>query len=235
MPILSAHLPDGSQEPVEIRLRKQRRMILHVDAEEAYFWMSAPRTISMAKMQEFLDGKGAAWIMEQRERLRQIGERDTIPYRGYDCPLIYMEGPPSFSFDDGTFMITAPTYAEAESLFWDWWYGQIDDCIGRVLEWAKRMGTTVILRDLRLGPLKSAWGICYPEKCVITFSDRLYALPERLIDYIILHEVTHLVYPDHGPQFRAKMFELMLDWEERRRELKAESDHTAVIWPRQPG
>lgn len=47
----------------------------------------------------------------------------------------------------------------------------------------------------------SRWGSCTPAEGSIRLSHRLRGMPEYVIDYVILHELAHLLVPGHGPQF----------------------------------
>ena len=47
----------------------------------------------------------------------------------------------------------------------------------------------------------SRWGSCTPAEGSIRLSHRLQGMPEYVIDYVILHELAHLLVPGHGPQF----------------------------------
>jgi predicted metal-dependent hydrolase len=49
------------------------------------------------------------------------------------------------------------------------------------------------------------WGSCTPEDRSIRMSRRLEVMPDYVIDYVLLHELVHLVEPGHGPQFHALM------------------------------
>lgn len=49
------------------------------------------------------------------------------------------------------------------------------------------------------------WGSCTPEDRTIRLSRRLDGLPDYVVDYVLMHELVHLVEPGHGPEFRALM------------------------------
>lgn len=49
------------------------------------------------------------------------------------------------------------------------------------------------------------WGSCSFDDGVIRISSRLVAVPEYVLDYVVLHEITHLVESDHGPAFHRLM------------------------------
>lgn len=47
------------------------------------------------------------------------------------------------------------------------------------------------------------WGSCTPEDATIRISERLRGMPDWVIDYVILHELVHLIVPTHGSYFWA--------------------------------
>lgn len=49
------------------------------------------------------------------------------------------------------------------------------------------------------------WGSCTPLDQTIRISDRLRGMPSWVLDYVLLHELTHLLHSGHGPQFWAAL------------------------------
>jgi predicted metal-dependent hydrolase len=45
------------------------------------------------------------------------------------------------------------------------------------------------------------WGSCTPSQGTIRLSDRLRGVPPHVLDYVLLHELAHLLVPGHGPRF----------------------------------
>lgn len=45
------------------------------------------------------------------------------------------------------------------------------------------------------------WGSCTPLDRTIRISNRLQGMPQWVVDYVLLHEIAHLVVPGHGPEF----------------------------------
>ncbi|MBP0459941.1 M48 metallopeptidase family protein [Streptomyces montanisoli] len=45
------------------------------------------------------------------------------------------------------------------------------------------------------------WGSCTPAEASIRLSHRLQGMPEYVVDYVLLHELAHLLVPGHGPDF----------------------------------
>jgi predicted metal-dependent hydrolase len=68
--------------------------------------------------------------------------------------------------------------------------------------------------------MRSQWGSCSPTG-TISLNTHLVQTSRRLIDYVVLHELCHLRYRDHGRRFRALLDNHMPDWRARSRELAA--------------
>ena len=48
---------------------------------------------------------------------------------------------------------------------------------------------------------RARWGSCTPADGTIRLSDRLQGMPAYVVDYVLLHELAHLIVPGHGPRF----------------------------------
>ncbi|AEI11501.1 protein of unknown function DUF45 [Cellulomonas gilvus ATCC 13127] len=49
------------------------------------------------------------------------------------------------------------------------------------------------------------WGSCTPSDGTIRISDRVRGMPRWVLDYVLLHELTHLLHAGHGPEFWAEL------------------------------
>lgn len=49
--------------------------------------------------------------------------------------------------------------------------------------------------------MASRWGSCTPSERTIRLSRRLEGMPAYVVDYVLLHELAHLIVPGHGPDF----------------------------------
>ncbi len=55
--------------------------------------------------------------------------------------------------------------------------------------------------EFRLKPMRTQWGSCN-SRGAIALNTRLMYLPDRLVAYVVHHEITHLKIKNHGPDFR---------------------------------
>jgi len=88
---------------------------------------------------------------------------------------------------------------------------------GRLEELAGRYGFE--FNAVRIKHNVSNWGSCSSKKN-INLNLNLMRLPEKLRDYVMLHELCHLREMNHGPEFKALLESVCPDWKELRGELK---------------
>ena len=75
--------------------------------------------------------------------------------------------------------------------------------------WSKRCGLNY--RSVKIDTAKSRWGCCSSQKD-IKLSYYLLLLPERLVDYVIVHELCHTCEMNHGPRFKALLHSYFNDY-----------------------
>lgn len=75
--------------------------------------------------------------------------------------------------------------------------------------WSKQCGFDY--RSLKVDSAKSRWGCCSSHKD-IKLSYYLLLLPERLVDYVIVHELCHTCEMNHGPRFKALLHSYFNDY-----------------------
>lgn len=85
-------------------------------------------------------------------------------------------------------------------------------------QWAQRLDVAVTRVQLRA--MRNKWG-SISTAGTLTLADDILAWPADLIEYIIVHELLHLKFPDHRQGWQASMGMVLPDWRERERRLQA--------------
>lgn len=78
----------------------------------------------------------------------------------------------------------------------------------------------IAMPEFRMRFMKSRWGSCLPLKKRIHLSTYLAIMPKPCIDQVVLHELCHLIHPNHSKAFYHLMTQLMPDWKERKQAMK---------------
>lgn len=70
---------------------------------------------------------------------------------------------------------------------------------------------------LKLRRMQTQWGSCSAAKGIITINPKLIEAPRNCIEYVIMHELCHLVHPNHSRKFYAFLSMQMPDWKDRKK------------------
>ncbi|MXV76059.1 M48 family metallopeptidase [Candidatus Poribacteria bacterium] len=92
------------------------------------------------------------------------------------------------------------------------------DLKGIVQQWADHIG--VRMPEIHLRHMRRKWA-SISMKGRLTLNTELLDLPEALREYVIVHELVHLLVPNHGKLFKGYMSAYLPDWEERQNRLRS--------------
>ncbi len=79
----------------------------------------------------------------------------------------------------------------------------------------------VKVKKVYIQRMKTRWGSCHFKQSSIRLNSELAKKPIELVEYVIAHEMTHLLIPNHGPQFISIMDRVIPAWKHLRDELNA--------------
>ena len=78
----------------------------------------------------------------------------------------------------------------------------------------------VEIQNIRIRQMKTRWGSCNSHKSYINLNIELIKKPSYAIEYVIFHELTHLIYPNHSKEFYNYLTTYMPDWKKRKERLE---------------
>ena len=99
------------------------------------------------------------------------------------------------------------------------WREVVSACVpSLVAAWEPIMG--VKHGSLAYRNMTSRWGSCQPSTGRICINVRLALYPPECLEYVVVHELCHLLERGHGPRFHKLMDAFMPDWKTRRARLR---------------
>ncbi|MFV2091282.1 MAG: M48 family metallopeptidase, partial [Pseudomonadales bacterium] len=120
-----------------------------------------------------------------------------------------------------TVSVPKPDHASVKQTLNRWYEGEAKRLFARSVErWRELPWVSEWTPDWRVRFMRSQWGSCSVSGR-IALNTHLVKVPERLIDYVVLHELCHLRHHDHSWRFYGLMTATLPDWESRRDELNA--------------
>lgn len=99
---------------------------------------------------------------------------------------------------------------------------QLRDLADRVRGYAEKWESVLGVRakGWTLRKMKTRWGSCTVDKGKIRINTRLVWYPAECLEYVVVHELCHLLEAGHSPRFWAYVENCLPDWRERRRRLR---------------
>lgn len=74
--------------------------------------------------------------------------------------------------------------------------------------------------EIKFRKMVSRWGSCHTKKGILTFSTNLMYAPAECIEYVVWHEFTHFLQPNHSSKFYDELAKVYPNWKECRKKLK---------------
>ena len=199
--------------------------------------LSVPMQVPQEWIQNFLN-KRTKWIDEQITKYKLSGGINTldnikngtsVQMLGKDMRIVFQEDSKNYLEVDEkriTLFLKDVTDEEfAQKMFFRWWKKTAEDAFQNELDtlYEKIFKKYQVAKpDIYVRKMKTLWGSCTPSKSKVTFNNYLYKANIRCIQYVVLHELTHLLYPNHSKQFYDFLTVHMPDWQERKKQLDTE-------------
>ncbi|RLF81230.1 M48 family peptidase [Thermococci archaeon] len=193
----------GRRIQYEVSVRKVRYMRIYMTPSGKLEIISPTR-----RVEPFLRAK-EKWIITKIEAIEKAKQLSGFPYLG----RFYNTGSGE-KFKINNNMIKLPHNKKLESTL----RVRLREIITPLIqEKAKKLNINV--NKVFIRKQKTRWGSCSP-KGNLNFNLAMLALPPQLIDYLVSHEVAHLVEMNHSKRFWKLVGKFHPDWKRKRRELK---------------
>ncbi|MFC1861286.1 M48 family metallopeptidase [Chloroflexota bacterium] len=189
-----------------------------------------PESYEIKQLPELLERK-KGWILDKLSKyggakslsaVNGLKSGDYIPYLGRDLELLIRQNnhrADSVRLEENGLVVSISFTDNRLNLMLEGWYRtQAARLIGkRVFELSNQLGVTynwLIMRGQ-----KTRWGSC-SQNGTLSFNWRMIMAPEPVIDYVIIHELSHRKEMNHTRQFWKLVAEQCPQWREHRKWLK---------------
>lgn len=189
MEVLVKAPADTSLEQVKEKIRKKASWIIK---QQSFFLSFQPKT----PQRKYLSGETHLYLGRQYRLQIDIAKEESVKLKGKFI------------------VVTASEKSRAKNLLNDWYLqhaqNKFHDIASPLIEKFKRHKvepSSIVLRDM-----PTRWGSCTPKGKII-LNPELIKAPKGCIEYVIIHELCHLVYHDHTQKFFDLQTKEMKDWE----------------------
>lgn len=195
---------------VEI-IRTERRKTADIRVEEGAVSVVVPTNLALSRIDELLKDK-RTWIREKlslQQEAQPVSEKqfvsgESFPYLGRNYRLKVHDGPfQPVKLLRGYLHVSVPSGSKSPQMVRNalirWYKAQAER---KLLEKAARLAPVIGVKpkSVSVRSFKSRWGSC-SAKGDIQFNWRVVMAPNSVCDYVVIHELCHLVHHDHSTDF----------------------------------
>ncbi|MEO5367560.1 MAG: M48 family metallopeptidase [Magnetococcus sp. WYHC-3] len=185
--------------------------------------ISAPARLSLDTVRVFAISK-LAWIQRQQQKLREQERETPREYldreshylwgRRYLLRVIESEEPALVEVTHGRIILRVrpeTNRAKRRAILEEWYREQIREAVPPLFaKWGRLMGVKVERAFVQR--MKTRWGSCNARARTVRLNAELAKKPRTCLEYIVVHEMNHLLEPSHNARFTALMDRFMPKW-----------------------
>jgi hypothetical protein len=219
-------LPDASITYAIRTSARRRRLSLELRADGS-LTVATPRGLSLTSIRAFVAGR-RAWIDAKRALLvppvapRILPEHGArLPYLGTELALDVSIAPArraACRCESGSLVIKVPHNTAIRPAVEAWYRREAaTHAAARLAHFAPQVGRAA--RKLVIRAQRTRWGSC-SARGTISLNWRLMQAPPEILDYVVVHELCHLLVPNHSLRFWAEVARVLPDWRHQRTALR---------------
>lgn len=192
--------------------------------------VAAPLQMPLSAIRAFAISK-LAWIRRQQERLQSQLRESPREYRNRESHYVWghryllqreeREAAPSVELHRSRLVLRVRPGTDTMRCFeiLDGWYRTlVREAVSELLtEWEPLIG--VQARRVIVQRMKTKWGGCNPASGIVRLNTELARKPPECLEYILVHELTHLLEPTHNERFVRLLEGFLPHWRELRNRL----------------
>lgn len=209
--------------PVEVRRKAIKNLHLSVHPPSGRVTISAPERMRLDAIRVYAISK-LDWIRDQQRKLRAQDRETPREYlereshylwgKRYLLSVEEREAPPAVDLDHQKLRLQVrpgASPAKRRQVLDDWYRRQLKAAVPSLIEtWEPRIGVEVAAFQMQR--MKTKWGSCTHPKGTIRLNTELAKKPPPCLEYLVVHEMLHLIEPTHNQRFIALMDHHLPNW-----------------------
>ena len=214
----------------ELQIKAVKNNNLRIKADRTIF-VSANTSVSEQTIEEFLVSK-SEYILKALDHYEELAKYAPKPKQyvdgesfrifGHDRRLIVAQGNKNkVESDESYITLTVKDINDTalkQKTMEKWLQTICRDMIQSLCDavFPKFQKYGIDYPEIRFRNMVSRWGSCQPKREILTFNYALVEAPLASVEYVVVHEFTHFLQPNHSRKFYQQLAMFMPDWEERK-------------------
>lgn len=191
--------------------------------------LRAPTDVDLFEIHKKAE-KRRRWIVKQIRFFEQFHPRttarkyisgETFLYLGRQYKLKIIRGERNVALKDGIMIVSVDNHNNAKQYLKDWYRSKAMLFFPKIIEkhFSYFAGKGYEKPKIKIRDMVSHWG-SLSKKNTLTLNPRLVQASKYLFEYVIVHELCHLVFADHNSKFYNLLEERLVDYQQRKQKLE---------------
>jgi hypothetical protein len=209
---------------LELFRKEVKHLNLRIYPPDGVVHVTAPKRMSASVITRFVEAK-TSWIIGHQNRMSLLPVQEELTYKTGEkhrflgnMYSIEFEGTPGKStaqfLPNRTLHIETRHCSNSDSiarLLRNVYRNELQSILDLLIpKWEARLG--VRSKRIRIRLMRRKWGACRPFSGDIVFNLDLIKHPQKAIEYVVLHELAHLIEPSHNERFQRILSDHMPNW-----------------------
>jgi len=215
---------------VDVTFKDIKNVHLSVYPPAGRVRISAPIRMNLDTVRVFAISK-LGWIKQQQRKLLEQDRETPREYLNLESHYLWgkryllrvIEGnqSPAIEVQHSKLLLRVPPKTIEEKkheIVAQWYRSQLKEAVpGVVARWSPVLGVTV--EGFYVQQMKTKWGSCNHRAGTIRLNTELAKKPKKCLEYVVVHEMVHMLEPTHNARFVAIMDRFIPSWRQRRDQL----------------
>lgn len=216
---------------IEVERKPIKNLHLAVYPPDGRVHVSAPESYSEEQIRLFILKKWS-WILQKRKETTSYKIQDEREYVSGEAHYfkgdlyrlkVIRDNACTFHVDIQGDYINVYVYERTAkegiaNVLWSWYREQLTPTIAQYVEkWERILGVKV--SEWTIQQMTSSWGRAHKETGKVMFNLQLAKKPLNCIEYVVAHELTHLIEPNHTDRFRHIIGTYLPGWQKIKEQL----------------
>ena len=207
---------EGKELEVVIIRKRNKNTYIRVK-EDMKIYVTTNYLTSKRYIKNLLDENYSYLVKMINNMCKKNEKKDLFFYLGNSYDIIFVNDLKKVDVDSNNYVIYASDIKQLNR-----WYNKVikDTFIERFTYIYNMFDEVTVMPSLRIRKMKSRWGVYNRVKHSVTLNSELIKYNIRCLDYVIVHELSHVIYFDHSKCFWSLVSKYCNNYKNIKKELK---------------
>ena len=177
----------------------------------------------LKKRKDWISKKVAFYQENYKPQIKKYVSGENVKYLGKNYRLKIIQSEDEYvKLQRGyiqIFIKNKDSFDKKRRLLYEWYLLKAEKYFKKIiLKYSKLINVNI--QKVRIRQMKTRWGSCNSAKSYINLNSELIYKPSSCIEYVIFHELAHLIHPNHSREFYNYLSSYMPDWKRRKERLE---------------